>query len=162
MRLIDHGTRTIPTLALAGALLTLAPAAFAHGNGHGHAYGHRGRYVAWCPPPPPVVYRECAPRYVVYRPSRVLIVRPQPYVVQSGISGVIGGQFGPVNISAVFGPHARYSSYRYGCNFCDANFVSFGAYENHVERCGYRPANVRIEAHAWGDDGYDDDDYDGR
>jgi hypothetical protein len=92
MRLIDHGTRTIPTLALAGALLTLAPAAFAHG--HGHAYGHRDRYVVYCP-------------------QRVLIVRPQPYVVRSGISGVIGGQFGPVNISAVFGPHARYSSYRY-------------------------------------------------
>ena len=159
MRLIDHGTRTIPTLALAGALLTLAPAAFAHGH------GHRGRYVAYCPPP--VVYRECAPRYVVYRPSRVLIVRPQPYVVRSGISGVIGGQFGPVSVSAVFGPHARYSSYQYGCNFCDARFSSFGGYENHVERCGYRPANVRLEVHAWGDDGYGDgqvayDEYDGR
>jgi hypothetical protein len=156
-----HRTTTI-ALAAAAALLTLAPAAFAdhdHGHGRGNAWGHR-RYRAYyaqpvyaVPPPAP-----CAPRYVVYRPQRVLVVRPAPYVR-------IGGHFGQVDISAIFGPRRSYATYDYGCNFCDAHFGSFEAYENHVEHCPYRPANVRIDVRAWGDGGagdyrgYDRNDY---
>jgi len=136
MRLIDRSTRTITTLALAVGLLTLAPAAFARGHGRGHAYGHRGYYRV-----------ACAPRYVVYRPSRVLVVRPTPYVR-------VGTHIGPVDISAIFGPNRYASRYEYGCNFCDAHFRSFDGYENHVEQCDDRPSNVHLEVHAWGDNGY--------
>ena len=39
-------------------------------------------------------------RYVTYRPNRVVVVQPTPYVA-------IGGRIGPVDISAVFGPRAH-------------------------------------------------------
>jgi len=148
MRLIDRSTRTITTLALALGLLTLASAAFAHGHGRGHAYGHRGYYRVACAPRP-VYYAApaCEPRSVVYRPSRVLIVRPTPYVT-------VGTRIGPVDISAIFGPNRYASRYEYGCNFCDAHFRSFDGYENHVEQCEHRPSNVHLEVHAWGDNGY--------
>jgi hypothetical protein len=94
-------------------------------------------------------YVRCAPRYVTYRPQRVVIVRPAPYVR-------IGGVFGSVGISAVFGPRRHYSSYDYGCNFCDAHFSSYGAYESHVQSCAYRPADVRIQCQNWDDQGYND------
>ena len=157
-------------LATAALLLTLAPEAFAkggHGNGHGrgNAYGHRRgcdvAYAPYCAAPRQVAYAPvyaappCAPRYVVYRPQRVLVVQPTPYIQ-------VGTHIGPVDISAVFGPNRYASRYEYGCNFCDAHFSSFGAYENHVEHCGYAPSNVHIEVHAWGDNGYGQVAYDGR
>ena len=148
MRPIATTTR-LATIALAAvaALITLAPAAFAdHDHGRGHAWGRRDRQY-WAQPvfAAPPAWTACAPRYVVYRPQRVAIVRPAPYVR-------IGGRIGQVDVSAVFGPHANYTSYDYGCNFCDAHFSSFGAYEDHVEHCAYRPANVRIVVRSWDDD----------
>jgi len=103
--------KTTFALALAATLLTIAPAAFAHGNGHGrgHAYGHRGYYRA-AYYPRPVAYGYCgapgyapgyAPAYygyAPYRPARVVYMAPAPYVA-------IGTRIGSVNISAVFGPH---------------------------------------------------------
>jgi hypothetical protein len=116
MRLTHHSTRTKTILALAAtaALLTLAPAAFAdgHGHGRGHAYGHRGYYRGgYGYYAAPVAYYgvpRCAPRYAAYAP---VIVGPAPYYPVNGVSGVIGGQFGPVSISAVFGPRVHYSGY---------------------------------------------------
>ena len=94
--------------------------------------------------PQPVEYQACAPRYVTYYPQRVMVVRPAPFVQ-------VGAQFGAISIGAVFGGHRQYD---YGCNFCDAHFSSFGAYENHVQHCAYRPANTRIECRRWDDQGY--------
>jgi hypothetical protein len=156
---MHHALTTKTTLAIslaatAATLMTLAPAAFAdHGHGRGHAYGHRRYYPVACAPQP-VYYAApaCAPRYVVYRPARVLVVRPAPYVQ-------VGTRIGPVDISAIFGSHQRYE---YGCNFCDAHFSTFGAYEDHVEHCGYAPSNVHIQVQAWGDNGYGQVAYDGR
>jgi hypothetical protein len=37
----------------------------------------------------------------------------------------------------------------YGCNFCDARFHSFHAYEAHVEHCGHAPDGFRVVAQNW-------------
>jgi hypothetical protein len=151
MRLFRNGILVVAALSLC------TTAAFA-GHGRGHAYGHykNKRYVESCPQPvyvqsapvyvqpAPVVYRACAPRYVTYYPQQVMVVRPTPFVQ-------VGARFGSITIGAVFGGHQRY---QYGCNFCDAHFSSYGAYENHVHNCAYRPANTRIECRQWDDQGY--------
>ena len=152
----------------AAACLVIASPAFAghgngNGNGHGHGRGHKKHYASrsYCAPrqyayyapqpvyvqPAPVVYEACAPRYVVYRPQHVAVVRPAPFVH-------VGARIGAVDISAVFGNGGGWSSYDYGCNFCDAHFSSYGGWENHVHNCAYRPANVRIECRHWDRDGY--------
>jgi len=151
MRLFRNG---MIALALCASAASADPG---HGRGHGQWKHQRYRevYVQSAPvyvqpapvyvqAPPPVVYRECAPRYVTYYPQRVMVVRPTPFVR-------VGAQFGSVSISAVLGGHQRYD---YGCNFCDAHFSSYGAYENHVHNCAYRPANTRIECRQWDDQGY--------
>lgn len=92
------------------------------------------------------VYAACAPRYVSYRSPRVMVVRPAPYVQ-------VGARIGSVNIAAIFGGR-RHANYDYGCNFCDAHFNSFDAYDSHVHSCAHRPRNVRIDARVWDDAGY--------
>lgn len=154
MRLFRNGMLVI-------AALSLSVTAASAGHGNGHAYGHykHQRYVEYVPQPvyvqpapvyvqpapaANVVYRACAPRYVTYYPQQVMVVRPTPFVQ-------VGARFGSISIGAVFGGHQRYD---YGCNFCDAHFSSYGAYENHVQNCAYRPDNVRIECRRWDDQGY--------
>jgi hypothetical protein len=112
---------TILALLAVVALLTLAPAAFAHGRGH--AYGHRGyrgaryayapRYVSYGYAAP-----ACGPRYVSYGyggyaapacgPGYVAYDAPvyaPGYVVYPATPYVaIGTHIGRVGISAVFGP----------------------------------------------------------
>ena len=96
--------KTTLALAIAAALLTIAPAAFAHGghHGRGHANGHRGYYRAAYYPRPLVyaapVYAPDYYEYTEYRPSSVVYVTPSPYVA-------IGTHIGRVNISAIFGPN---------------------------------------------------------
>jgi len=157
MRLFRNG---ILVLAALSVCVTAASADSWHGKGRGKKHK---RYVAYYPQqvvyrsrpvyvqpapvyvqPAPVVYRACAPRYVTYYPEQVAVVRPTPFVR-------VGAQIGAVSISALFGGHRQYD---YGCNFCDAHFSSYGAYENHVHNCAYRPSNVRIECRQWDDDGY--------
>jgi hypothetical protein len=151
-------------IAVAACLVIASPAFAGHGNGNGHGHG-RGhskkhkRYASYCAPrqhvyyepvyvqPAPVVYRACAPRYVVYRPQHVAVVRPAPYVH-------VGARIGAVDISAVFGGGGGWSNYDYGCNFCEAHYSSYGGWENHVQSCRYRPANTRIECRRWDRDGY--------
>ena len=162
MRLFRNGILVLAALSLC---VTAASADSWHGRGHGHGKKNK-RYVAYepvyrsravyvqpapvCVQPAPVyvqaapVYQACAPRYVTYYPEQVAVVRPTPFVH-------IGAQLGAVSISALFGGHRQYD---YGCNFCDAHFSSYGAYENHVHNCAYRPSNVRIECRQWDDDGY--------
>jgi hypothetical protein len=96
-----------------------------------------------------VRYEACAPRYVTYRPQRVILVRPAPYVR-------VGAHIGSIDISAIFGPKRRYSHYDYGCNFCEAHFTSYGGYEGHVRSCEHRPHGSRIECEDWDESGYDE------
>jgi hypothetical protein len=118
------------------------------GIGSGGYYGgSRGYYGGYSYGGPRFV--ACAPRFVSYRPNRIVIVRPAPYVR-------IGGVFGAVGISAILGPQRVYSDYDYGCNFCDAHFSSYGSYEDHVLNCPYRPADVQIQCRNWDDQGYND------
>jgi len=159
-------------IAVAACLVIASPAFAGNGNGHGRGHGrHKSKHYAsrsYCAPrqqvyyapqrvyyqpqpvyvqPAPVVYQACAPRYVVYRPQHVAVVRPAPYVH-------VGARIGSVDISAVFGNGGGWSNYDYGCNFCEAHFSSYGGWENHVQSCGYRPANTRIECRRWDRDGY--------
>jgi hypothetical protein len=99
--------------------------------------------------PQVVRYEACAPRYVTYRPQHVILVRPAPYVR-------VGAHIGSIDISAIFGPKRRYSSYDYGCNFCEAHFTSYGGYESHVRSCDHRPQGSRIECEDWDESGYDE------
>ena len=146
----------IVVAAVAACVLLAAPA-FA-GNGHGHGHGrykhkkHKRVHAYYAPQPvyvqpAPVVYQACAPRYVVYRPQHVAVVRPAPYVH-------IGARIGAVDINAVLGGGQGWSDYDYGCNFCEAHYSSYGGWENHVRACDYRPANTRIECRRWDRDGY--------
>jgi hypothetical protein len=157
------------------ALSLVASAADAAGPGRGrskHKRKHKRhhervvvRHERWREPRHVVVSRPvrvvraepawaaCPPRYVSYRPQRVVVVRPAPYVR-------VGGRIGSVNISAIFGPRRQYSDYEYGCNFCEAHFGSFAAYDSHVHGCSHRPQDVRIQARHWDDAGYDE--WDGR
>jgi len=146
---------------LAAGLVLASPAFAGHGNGHGRghykkckrSYCAAPQQVYYAPQPvyyapQPVVYQACAPRYVVYEPQHVAVVRPTPFVH-------IGARIGAVDISAVFGGNGGgWSNYDYGCNFCDAHFASYGGWENHVHNCAYRPANTRIECRRWDRDGY--------
>jgi hypothetical protein len=94
----------------------------------------------------------CAPRY--HYPTHVIYVQPVRFFVAADF--VIGG----VGISARYvdpGPV-------YGCNFCDARFGDYYAYERHVEGyCGDAPHGYRIHAEDWDDEvwdhGHDDDGY---
>jgi hypothetical protein len=131
------------------------------GGGYGYGGGYYGGGGYYRQPQrvyvrsaPRVIYAQpaytaCAPRYVTYRPRQVVLVRPAPYVR-------VGVRVGCVDIGAIFGPHRRYSNYDYGCNFCDAHFSSYGAYESHVQSCQYRPSNCRIQCEDWDNAGYDD------
>lgn len=138
----------LPALA-AAALVTLAPAASAgHGNSCGRGRGYGQRRVTYVQPGYYARPVYAAPRY-----QRVVVVRPTPYVR-------IGGRFGAVNIDAVFGPQRQYSSYQYGCNFCDSRFTTYEGYSNHVQSCPHRPSYCRVEARRWNIDGYDNTGYD--
>ncbi|HEU5311286.1 MAG TPA: hypothetical protein VFV24_07505 [Candidatus Eisenbacteria bacterium] len=94
----------------------------------------------------------CAPRYVY--DTHVVYVQPVRFFVAADF--MIGG----VGISARYvdpGPV-------YGCNFCDARFGTYHAYETHVEHaCGHIPHGYRVYADDWHDevwqDGHDDDYY---
>ena len=93
----------------------------------------------------------CAPRY--HYPTHVIYVQPVRFFVAADF--VIGG----VGISARYADPGPV----YGCNFCDARFGDYYAYEHHVEGyCGHAPHGYRIHAEDWGDEVWDDghgDDY---
>jgi len=152
--------RSLVALSIVAALSlsgTVAQADRGHGHGHGkHKQRWRSTRVVEVVREPVVVervryvepVRYVAPvRYVTYASPRVVVVRPTPYVH-------VGAQIGRVTIGAVFGPRATYADYDYGCNFCDARFNTFPAYDAHVHGCGYRPQNVQIVARGWDDQGY--------
>lgn len=96
----------------------------------------------------------CAPRYVY--DTHVVYVQPVRFFVAADF--MIGG----VGISARYvdpGPV-------YGCNFCDARFGTYHAYETHVEHaCGHIPHGYRVYADDWHDEvwdqEHDDNDYEG-
>ena len=86
----------------------------------------------------------CAPRYVY--DTHVVYVQPVRFFVAADF--MIGG----VGISARYvdpGPV-------YGCNFCDARFGTYHAYETHVEHaCGHIPHGYRVYADDWHDEVWD-------
>lgn len=82
----------------------------------------------------------CPPEFLYSR--RVIRVRPVRFMVAA--SGVIGGvRF-----------HGSYhdDDCLYGCNFCDARFNSYDAYQAHVHSCGARPRGYRVECSQWDTD----------
>lgn len=160
-------------LALAVAL-SLVPGsdAWARDGGRGKHYKHRSRHQAaqhWhgrnaCrvvhrpvvhrPYVRRVAYAACAPRYVHYQPRHVVVVRPTPFVT-------VAGRIGPVDVSAVFGPQARYDTYAYGCNFCDAHYGSWNAWQSHVSGCDHRPQDVQVVYEHWNTRNWDDREFEG-
>ena len=74
-----------------------------------------------------------------YYPTHVVYVRPVRFFV--GANFRIGG----VGISAQYANPGPV----YGCNFCDARFDSYGAYEDHVEHCAHAPQGYRVMAEEW-------------
>lgn len=86
----------------------------------------------------------CAPRYVY--DTHVVYVQPVRFFVAADF--MIGG----VGISARYvdpGPV-------YGCNFCDARFGTYHAYETHVEHaCAHIPHGYRVYADDWHDEVWD-------
>ena len=79
----------------------------------------------------------CAPTY--YYPTHVVYVRPVRFFVAADFA--IGG----VGISASYADPGPV----YGCNFCDARFGDYAAYERHVEHCPYAPQGYRVMAEEW-------------
>jgi len=100
------------------------------------------RYQAW--------RTYCPPEYIYSR--HVIRVRPIRFVVAA--SGVIGG--------VRFRGSYHDDDCLYGCNFCDARFGSYGAYQAHVNSCTHRPRGYRVECSDWrgsgdwGDEGWRD------
>ena len=165
-RITTYGRVLVALVAVSA--LSLSGTVAEAGNGHGHGksrHKHKvkhARYVSYdeCGPREVVVvdrpayvvrqapvYEACAPRYVSSYSPRVVVVRPAPYVS-------VGARIGSVDIAAVFGPRRQYAQYEYGCNFCEAHFSTFAAYDVHVHGCDYRPHDVRIQARVWDDEGY--------
>jgi hypothetical protein len=80
-----------------------------------------------------------APSY--YYPRHIIYVRPVRFFISARIGGV----------------HVRAGNYGdygdpcdiYGCNFCDAQFTSFDAYEHHMAHCPYAPRGYRVVASDW-------------
>jgi len=84
------------------------------------------------------VYRYYAyPTY--YYPSQTCYVRPVRFTIAAG--GVIGG----VAISAGYSNPGYY----YGCNFCSAQFGSYGTYSTHVTACAAGPHGYRVVPQNW-------------
>jgi hypothetical protein len=91
------------------------------------------------------VYREY---FVVHRP-RFVVVRPVPCwpaEYGSGVSARIGVRTGGLNLDFGFRRHDPY----YGCNFCDAYFTSYSAWEDHVAGCSHGPSE-RVLCEPWDD-----------
>ena len=101
-------------------------------------WGYRGRpaygWTYYCPPS-------------YYYPRHIVYVRPVRFFISVG--GVIGGAH----------VHGSYSDPGdiYGCNFCDAEFSSYDAYEDHVAHCRYAPRGYRIITSDWDQGQWDDE-----
>jgi len=87
----------------------------------------------------------CPPSY--YYPRHIIYVRPVRFFISARIGGV--------HVHA--GNYGDYDDAVYGCNFCDAQFSSFDAYENHVDHCRYAPRGYRVEARDWDQGQWNDD-----
>ena len=95
-----------------------------------------GRYAQ-----PVYGWRYYATPYYYY-PRHIIYVSPVRFFISAG--AVIGG----VHIHGTYSDPGEV----YGCNFCDAQFSSFHAYEDHVGHCPYAPDGYRVQV--------DDRDYD--
>lgn len=122
------------------------------GNGgkkHRHAYRDgRVRYVV-VRRPGMVVVRPIYPDYFIVRRPRFVVVRPVPYwpvAYGNGVTARIGVNIGGVHFGLGFQPTEPH----YGCNFCDAYFGSYGAWEAHVTGCAHG-ARERVICEPWGD-----------
>ena len=163
-RLTSFGRVLVALVAVSALSLSGTVAEAGNGHGHGrHKNKHKNkhaRYVRYEESRQVVVverpvhvvhhapvYTACEPRYVSYYSPRAVVVRPAPYVQ-------VGARIGSVDIAAVFGSRPRYVDYDYGCNFCEAHFNTYQAYDVHVHGCDYRPRDVQIQARMWDDQGY--------
>jgi hypothetical protein len=126
------------------------------------SYGDRGNHYGWRNGGPrfrrdTVVLRDGSygrgyrvqrvyVRPLYFQRRHLVVIRPVRYYV--GADFTIGG----VRIHARTGDYDRYV---YGCNFCDARFGSYAAYERHVVRCDDRPRGYRFDVCDW-DSQWDD------
>jgi hypothetical protein len=95
------------------------------------------------------VYRYYAyPTY--YYPTRTVYVRPVRFYLSAG--AVTGSG---VSFSIGYASPA----YVYGCNFCGAEFSTYGAYHTHVVGCAAHPAGYRVVTQDWGNDWPGNDGY---
>jgi len=101
-------------------------------------WGYRGR--------PAYGWRYyCPPSY--YYPRHIIYVRPVRFFISAGAT--IGGVH-------VHGDYADPGDL-YGCNFCDAQFSSFDAYEDHLAHCSHAPRGYRVVVSDWDHGQWNDD-----
>jgi hypothetical protein len=81
------------------------------------------------------------PRYVVVRPIPVWVHRPYRPTAAARISARLGRVIFAVTM-ADRSPH-------HGCNFCDAHFASYWAWEAHVTGCARWRGPTRVIAVPW-------------
>jgi hypothetical protein len=81
------------------------------------------------------------PRFVVVRPVPVWVHRP------SRSSVAVSVRFGKVVLAAATAERTPH----FGCNFCDAHFRRYGAWEQHVMSCAHWRSPVRVIAVPWDD-----------
>jgi len=87
------------------------------------------------------IYRYYAyPTY--YYPTQACYVQPVRFYFSAGVT--VGGV-------GIYGGYAN-PAYFYGCNFCPAQFGTYGAYSAHVGACSAAPHGYNVVASDWDDD----------
>ena len=147
---IRNVAAAVTGIAIAASVLLAVPGpaqAGRRGNGHGHHGGrhggHEARYVV-VRHPRGVFVRPARAECFVVRRARVVRVRPVPYwpaAYGSGLTVGAGIDLGAVRLGLAF----RRAEPLYGCNFCDAHFAAYGAWESHVRGC----APERVVCERW-------------
>lgn len=119
------------------------------GPAHGKVYRYREgrvRYIVVRRPRVVFLRPACVDRFVVRRP-RFVVVRPVPCwpaARPDGMRAHLGLNIGGVNLGVAF----QRSDPHYGCNFCEAYFDSYGAWEAHVGSCRHA-GHARVICEPW-------------
>jgi hypothetical protein len=125
---------------------------FVENPGHArkaYRYGYGSREVRYVVvrQPRAVFVRPVYADYFIVRRPRFVVVRPVPYWPMgygNSVSARIGVNIGHVQLGFGFQRTEPY----YGCNFCDAYFSDYGAWEAHVAGCAHR-SEERVICEPW-------------
>jgi hypothetical protein len=144
MRTPGNRARALGLLGVAaGFMLLLSAAGPAEGGGR---YRDRGVHYVVVRRPQAVVVRPVRADHFIVRRPRFVVVRPVPYwpvAYGNAVDARLGVNVGGLHLGVSF---RRVEPY-YGCNFCDAYFDGYGAWEAHVAGC----ADQRVICEPWDD-----------